>query len=218
MTQGVLFDLDGTLLNTLQDIAAAMNRALTRHGLAPYPAADYRFLVGNGAVKLAERVTKNQPALRQAVYDDYMADYAAHSLVATAPYAGITGLLDELRARGLRLAVVSNKPEADTQRVIGHFFAHTFDLVRGQRQDTPVKPDPAGPLAVAEALGIAPGDWLYLGDTSVDMICALAAGMQPVGVAWGFRPEDELWKSGARWVIHRPEELLSACPLPAART
>ena len=209
MIRAVMFDLDGTLLDTLQDIADAMNRSLLRSGLAPRPVPDYRYLVGNGAVKLAERVTGGRPDLRQAVYDAYMADYARNSLRATRPYPGIPELLSALRGRGLKLAVVSNQPDSDTRHVIRHFFGDAFDQVRGQRPDTPVKPDPAGPLAVAEALGIPPQAWLYLGDTSVDMTCALRAGMRPIGAAWGFREERELWESGAARVIRAPAELLA---------
>jgi len=113
-----------------------------------------------------------------------------------------------LQKQGVKLCVFSNKPHADTCRVVEHFFPEVhFAAVRGQMEGVPVKPDPAGALAMAEALGVAPADFLYLGDTDVDMICARNAGMHPVGVTWGFRDEEELRSAGAERLIHHPMDL-----------
>ena len=118
-------------------------------------------------------------------------------------------LLHALAERGLKLAVLSNKPDADTKNVISHFFPDVpFSVVRGQVEGVPVKPDKAGALLVAEQLGIAPADFLYLGDTKVDMTCACSAGMNPVGVLWGFRTAQELLDNGAKVLIAHPMELL----------
>lgn len=209
MYKAVLFDLDGTLTDTLADIAAAMNRALRLHGLPEWPVDAYRYLVGNGAKVLAERCVRDRQELASAVRADYQAYYETHNLVETRPYDGVPEMLRGLVDRGLALAVLSNKPDADTRQVVRHFFPDVhFAVVRGQVEGVPVKPDPAGALAVAEAMGIAPEEFLYLGDTAVDMQTARAAGMQPVGALWGFRTEEELRESGAAALARTPMELL----------
>lgn len=207
--QAALFDLDGTLTNTLTDIANAMNRALTEHGLPTWSVEDYKYLVGNGAKILAQRAVRDRQELAEPVRQTYQAWYETHNQETTRPYDGIPEMLTALREAGLRLAVLSNKPHADTVHVVKHYFPEIpFDVVRGQQEGVPIKPDPAGAFAVAEAMGIAPERFVYLGDTSVDMECARRAGMHPVGVLWGFRKEDELRESGAEAVIGKPEELL----------
>lgn len=210
MHKAVLFDLDGTLTDTLTDIAAAMNRALRLHGLPEWPVEAYRYLVGNGAKVLSERCVRDRQELAPAVRQTYQAYYQTHNLVATKPYEGIPAMLSALHERGLALAVLSNKPDADTKNVVRHFFPEIpFAMVRGQVEGVPVKPDPAGALAVAEALRIAPEEFLYLGDTSVDMSCALAAGMHPIGALWGFRTEAELRDSGAEFLAKCPADVLN---------
>lgn len=210
MYKAVLFDLDGTLTDTLADIADAMNRALRLHDLPQWPVEAYRYLVGNGARVLARRCVRERQELAEAVRQTYQAYYETHNLVRTRPYDGVPELLAALQARGMRLAVLSNKPDADTKAVVRHFFpAIAFDVVRGQVEGVPVKPDPAGALAVAAEMGIAPGEFLYLGDTSVDMQCALAAGMHPVGAVWGFRTAQELTDSGAEHLAQTPDDLLT---------
>ena len=209
MYQAVLFDLDGTLTNTLEDIAFAMNRALRIHGLPEHPVEKYRYLVGSGARMLAKRAVGQRDDVMESVLQTYQAYYQEHNLDRTAPYEGVTELLEALQKRGVKLCVFSNKPHADTCRVVEHFFPGiAFAAVRGQMEGVPVKPDPAGALAMAEALGVAPADFLYLGDTDVDMICARNAGMRPVGVTWGFRDEEELRAAGAERLIHHPMDLL----------
>lgn len=209
MLKAVLFDLDGTLTDTLADIAAAMNRALRLHQLPQWPVDAYRYLVGNGAKVLSERCVRDRQELAPAVRQTYQAYYEVHNLVETKPYDGVPELLAALHARGLALAVLSNKPDADTKAVVRHFFPDVpFAVVRGQVEGVPVKPDPAGALAVADRMGVGPGDFLYLGDTSVDMNCALRAGMHPVGALWGFRTEEELRESGAEFVAKNPMDVL----------
>ncbi|MGN0794335.1 MAG: HAD family hydrolase [Aristaeellaceae bacterium] len=209
MYRAVLFDLDGTLTDTLADIAAAMNHALRAYGLQEWPVEAYRYLVGDGAKVLSERSVRERIELAPDVRRAYQAYYETHNLVATRPYDGIPEMLQALAQRGLALAVLSNKPDADTQRVVRHFFPTVpFSVVRGQIEGVPTKPDPAGALAVAKQMGIAPGDFLYLGDTSVDMRCALAAGMHPVGAVWGFRTAQELLDSGAKRLAFAPSDML----------
>lgn len=210
MIRAVLFDLDGTLTNTLDDIADAMNRSLRLHGLPEWPVDAYRYLVGDGAKKLAERAVRGRRELALSVQREYQAYYQEHTRVKTKPYDGVPEMLRALQDRGVPLAVFSNKPDADTKGVVSHFFPDiAFAMVRGQVEGVPVKPDPAGALAVAEALGASPDDVLYVGDTSTDMQCALNAGMHPVGVLWGFRTEAELRENGAEKLAAQPEDVLT---------
>lgn len=209
MWKAVVFDLDGTLTNTLQDIAIAMNRALRLTGLEEYPTDAYRYMVGNGAKTLAIRAAGTHPDKAGDVLRLYQSYYEKHATDTTRPYEGIPELLRALEERGLKLCVLSNKPHADTVNVIRHFFPDTnWAVVRGQMDGVAVKPDPAGALAIAQKLGVKPEECLYLGDTSVDMLTAGRAGMTAVGVLWGFRGEKELRESGASRIIASPRELL----------
>ncbi len=207
--RAVLFDLDGTLVNTLEDIASAMNYALERYGLPAWQVADYRYLVGNGARKLAERAVRDRADMKEMVLNAYQHQYETHCMALSAPYPGIPRLLQSLSRRGLRLCVFSNKPDADTCRIIQHYFpGPVFQAVHGQREGIPVKPDPQGALEMAGELGISPGEFLYLGDTGTDMICANRAGMTAIGVLWGFRDRAELEENGARFCLEKPEDLI----------
>ncbi|MBQ6174601.1 MAG: HAD family hydrolase [Clostridia bacterium] len=211
MIRAALFDLDGTLTDTLTDISGAMNRALRLHGLPEWPREAYRMLVGNGARVLASRCVRERQDLAEAVLKDYQEWYGRHSLVATQPYPGIAELLRGLADRGIALCVLSNKPDADTKRVVGHFFPETaFACVRGQRPGVPVKPDPTAALAIAAELGFEPGEFLYVGDSGVDMTCANAAGMRAVGACWGYRSAEELLENGAARLARTPADVLSA--------
>lgn len=210
MIRAVLFDLDGTLTDTLEDIADAMNRSLRLHGLPQWPLDAYRYLVGDGAKKLAERAVRERQELALSVQREYQAYYQEHTRVKTKPYDGVPEMLCALQERGVPMAVFSNKPDADTKNVVAHFFPDVrFAVVRGQVEGVPVKPDPAGALAVAQAMGVLPEEVLYLGDTSTDMQCARNAGMHPMGALWGFRTEGELRDSGAECVLSQPLDLLS---------
>lgn len=209
MYKAVIFDLDGTLTNTLQDIANAMNRALRLLGLLEYPTDAYRYMVGNGAKKLAERAVGTRQELAAEALALYQSYYEKHTHDTTRPYDGIPQLLHALAARNLQLCVLSNKPHADTQGVIRYFFPDIqWSVVRGQMEGVPVKPDPAGALAIARELNVRPDECLYLGDTSVDMLTATRAGMYAVGVLWGFRDEKELRDSGAKLILSEPLALL----------
>jgi phosphoglycolate phosphatase len=208
----VLFDLDGTLLDTLGDLADSMNAALERLGYPPHPPAAYCYFVGEGVEILAFRAL---PEAHRAPTDvarcvGVMAEeYATRCLVRTRPYPGIPALLDALAARGIKTAVLSNKPDRFTQELVAKALASwRFAAVRGALPGAPVKPDPTAARELAEKLAVPPGEFLYLGDTGVDMQTAVAAGMYPVGVRWGFRPAEELLAGGARTLLARPEELL----------
>ena len=210
MIRAVLFDLDGTLTDTIQDISDAMNRSLRLHGLPEWTVAEYCYLVGDGAKILAQRAVRERQDLALSVQKEYQAYYETHTRVTSKPYDGIPEMLRAMTDRGFPLAVFSNKPDADTKNVVSYFFPDVdFKVVRGQVEGVPVKPDPMGALAVADSLGVRPEEVLYLGDTATDMRCAVNSGMQPVGVLWGFRKRDELEESGAKWIIAHPAEALA---------
>ena len=208
--RAVLFDLDGTLADTLADLANATNAALAAVGCPPHPRDKYRHLVGDGARTLCARAL---PADRQELVDTVLeqmrAHYDAHCFDETTLYDGIQELIASLREQNYQLAVLSNKPDDFTQRMVAHYFpAGTFQIVRGQVAGTPLKPDPAAALAIARQLGIPAREWLYLGDTNTDMQTATAAGMMPVGVLWGFREKAELLASGATTIVATPADVL----------
>ncbi|HYO57691.1 HAD-IA family hydrolase [Archangium sp.] len=207
--RAALFDLDGTLLDSLHDIGAAMNHALAAHGLPVHPLENYRHYVGNGARVLVERaVPAGRENLHEAVLATYHAFYAEHMLDTTRPFPGMREVLARLEGEGVKLAVVSNKPDAATRRLVRALLPDVrFSAVQGERAGVPRKPDPTSALGVAAELGVAPGDCAFIGDTSVDMDTARAADMYGVGVTWGFRDEEELLKHGARALARTSDEL-----------
>lgn len=208
--KAVLFDLDGTLTNTLDDIADSMNYALNLYSLPSHQVDAYRYMVGNGARKLAERAVGEHTELLDNVYEAYMEHYKNHAADKTHAYPGTHELLRALKKQGLKICVLSNKPHRDTITVVSHYFPDIdFDAVQGQVEGVPVKPDPAGAIAIAQKLNINPSDFAYLGDTYVDMTCAIRAGMHPFGALWGFRDADELIKAGAETLLESPPDLLN---------
>jgi phosphoglycolate phosphatase len=206
----VLFDLDGTLADTLADIASAMNRALSELGLPTHRLEDYAPWVGEGVARLAERaLPPDRVELLEPAVSAFRADYAANLLVRTVPYPGIPELLDELRGRGIALAVLSNKPDPLTRRLVADLFSRwQFEAVVGQRPETPRKPDPGSALTIARAAGHAPAACALVGDTPVDVETALGAGMLAVGVQWGFCRRDDLERAGAHAIVDTPAELV----------
>ncbi|RKH30344.1 HAD family hydrolase [Corallococcus sp. CA041A] len=210
--RAVLFDLDGTLVDSLGDIATAMNQALTQHGLPPHPEAAYLRFVGEGVAKLAERATASAPAALQGqVLATYHAYYDTHLFDRTCAYPGVEAALAELAAEGIRLGVLSNKSDDFVKRLAARLLPGvTFTAVYGERPGIPRKPDPTAALALAAELGVAPDACGFVGDTSVDMDTAKAAGMYGVGVTWGFRTAEELHAHGARAVVSSAGELLAA--------
>ena len=210
--KAVVFDLDGTLLDTLEDLADSMNAALSSLGLPPHRLADYRIFVGDGVEQLARRALPKDRSDEQGVRRVIAAmrqEYARRWDRKTRPYEGIPQLLEALSRRRIAMAVLSNKPEDFVQMLVSKFLpACAFAAVRGQRAGSSKKPDPAPALDIAQALGAAPAEFVYLGDTNTDMRTAVSAGMHPVGALWGFRSARELSESGAKDLISRPEELL----------
>jgi len=213
MTRAVLFDLDGTLLDTLEDLADAVNAALAALGFPEHSVAAYRYFVGDGVETLMRRALPPAAAadgsqLSRAV-DLQRAEYRRRWHAKTRPYPGVPDLLGELERRGIRMAVLSNKPDAFVGEMVRHFFpAVRFEVARGARPGVAVKPDPGSALGIAAEMGVPAADFLYLGDTNTDMRTAIGAGMTPVGALWGFRTEEELRASGAEVLISRPADLV----------
>ncbi|MDD2463393.1 MAG: HAD family hydrolase [Desulfobulbus sp.] len=209
--KAVLFDLDGTLLDTLEDLANAGNRVLTGLSLPTHPVDAYRYFVGDGIATLVERIlppSHRQPERIASTVADFQREYAENWHDCSSPYAGIPEMLDHLVACGLRLAILSNKPDDFTQLCVEKLLPQwPFAPIFGQRPGIAKKPDPAAALEAAQRLNCRPKEVLYVGDTSIDMRTARSAGMDPVGVLWGFRGADELQEAGAAWLISHPREL-----------
>lgn len=216
--KAVLFDLDGTLLDTLADLGNSVNRVLSGRGLPNHALDAYRYFVGDGATTLIKRALPSHltddPETVGMILKDFLSDYSRNWAVSTNPYPGITEMLSELARREIKLAVLSNKPDNFTKLCIERFFPeHDFAIVAGEVAGTARKPDPAGALAIAEQLNLLPENFLYLGDTAIDMETAGAAGMFAVGAAWGFRPREELLQHGARAIIDQPMQLVNLLPV-----
>lgn len=213
--EAYIFDLDGTLLDTMGDIAAACNAILAAHGHPSHPASAYARMVGNGIPTLMRRAwpAAALDKLTDEEFDRIVTEtrsyYAQHLWDNSRPYAGMTETLEHLTERGYGLAVLSNKPEELTKPLIAHFFPHIpFAAVQGGSAVRPLKPDPASASEVLTCLSLAPRQCFYVGDSDVDMITALRTGMRGVGAAWGFRGPDELRAAGAHHIVDKPADLL----------
>lgn len=207
--EAVVFDLDGTLADSLADLASATNHALTQLGHSPIELVRYRSLVGQGLKFL---ITHALGPGNEQQYDEALAlfsdHYDEHMGEQTRVYPGVSELLTNLRAMGLKLGVLTNKQHSTTLKFMSqHFADHPFDVVLGQKPDAAPKPDPAGAMALLTEIGVEPAKAVYLGDTDVDMKTGRNTGMFTVGCSWGFRP-DELADTGAQAIIDRPLDLL----------
>ncbi len=211
--KAILFDLDGTLLDTLEDLGNSVNRVLAEKGFPTHDLDRYRYFVGDGALMLITRALPKQKRKNdviQACFDAFQQDYSQNWKVKTRLYDGIAEMLDELVTRNLKLAVLSNKPHKFTKQSVDKLLSNwRFTIVLGQRDEVPRKPSPEGALEIAGHLNTEPENILYLGDSSVDMQTAVAAGMFPAGVLWGFRSAKELNDSGAKALLERPLEIIS---------
>ena len=208
--KAVLFDLDGTLVDTIRDIAAALNAMLERQGLPAQDLDGVRGMVGWGVRQLvAQAVPGADAETLTALTAEVMEHYARFPVVHSTAYPGIPELLAALRARGIATAVLTNKPHPLALVTVARIFPqHPFELVLGDRPEVPHKPDPAAALEICKALGIEPGEALFVGDSEVDVQTAHNAGMACVGVIWGFRGEAELRRAGAEVLVERAEQIL----------
>ena len=210
--EAIIFDLDGTLIDTLDDIADSANCALRANGFPTHPTEAFRLYVGEGVETLFERALpagKSDTATIAACVKSYQARYKDRWHIQSKPYPGIPELLDELSEMQLPIAVFSNKPDGFTKQCINRFFPGCrFSIVLGHRNGTPLKPHPSGAYYIASEIGVPPANTLFLGDSGVDMKTARASGMTPIGALWGFRSKEELLESGAKAVIDHPSESL----------
>jgi phosphoglycolate phosphatase len=208
----VIFDLDGTLLDTLEDLALSLNSVLKKHGYPTHTLDECRLLVGFGMKALV------QSSLPEEFRDDSVVEplmkemqeaYAIQWDVNSRPYEGISQLLDAIDGLGLKKAILSNKPDRFTRLCADKLLAPwKFDVVMGHHEGIRHKPDPQGALQIAGMLGVAPSSILYVGDSGIDMKTATSADMFPLGVLWGFRPEKELLETGAAMLVSSPEEII----------
>lgn len=220
--KAVLFDLDGTLLDTLDDLGDSMNAVLAARGFPTHPIRAFTGFVGDGVQNLVRRALPRESGSNEALVAEIVpmmrAEYARRWKDKTRPYDGVPEMLDALYAQGLRLAVLSNKPHPATVEVVKHFFPGAkFHAVFGARPDVPIKPDAGAALDVAKQLGVPPEAFLYVGDTNTDMQTAVAAGMYAVGALWGFRTADELLEAGAQVLVSHPGDLLTLLDKPSDR-
>lgn len=212
MTELVIFDLDGTLLDTIGDLAVACNASLALRGLPQHSYEKYCGYVGNGVMRLVERALPEElrtPHTVASLRADFVKYYTEHIDTYTKPYAGIAELVEELVRRDVRVAVASNKFQAGVEKLVGLYFPQVaFAAVLGQREGVPLKPDPAVAEEILSRTGVPRERVLYVGDSGIDMLTAQAAGLRSVGVTWGFRKREELAQAGAQHIVDRPEQII----------
>ncbi len=206
----VIFDLDGTLVDTIEDLTAAMNAALARFALPTHTARDCKMMIGSGAMRFAERAL---PSDKQALAEKVLAlmrdHYRDNCFENTRLYDGMGETVQQLRHRGLRLAMLTNKDQAVASRIIEHFFGpETFQYVVGATQSQRIKPDPGTTIGIVKSMELSCEDFVFVGDSAVDIATARAAAIRSVGAAWGFRGRDELIAAGADIIIDSPREIL----------
>ena len=210
--KAIIFDMDGTLLNTLTGLGSSANRVLATGNYPQHKIEDYRYFVGQGAEKLIESILPKNRRSEKNIRDclnSFIDDYTANWRDEAEPYDKIPEMLDILTGQGIRLAILSNKPHNLTLKCAEELLAEwRFEKIFGQRDGVPKKPNPAGALEIAEQMELLPGDFLYVGDTGIDMETANNAGMFAVGVLWGFRSRDELLKTGASVLLKTPMDIL----------
>ena len=208
----VIFDLDGTLADTLEDIADTMNRTLATFGYPTHEYDAYRYFVGNGLRNLVTQCLPESCRTDEIIktcFDRMIADYERNYINKTKLYDGCPELLDSLSSHHIKLAVLSNKADSITQKICNQLLGNwKFDVILGANELFPRKPNPQSALFIAEKMGVMPANVCYIGDSDVDMKTAIAAGFYPVGAGWGFRPMEELVENGARRVIDSPMDLL----------
>lgn len=214
--QAILFDLDGTLLDTLSDIAGAVNRALEKNGFPGRTINDCRAFIGDGARTLISRALPKDAATDDNIDDtidrclsDFRQDYARNWHLTTCPYPQIQELLDTLSGRGMRFSILSNKPHEFTVKCVERFLNDwPFEVVFGQRENVPLKPDPSVALEIARRMNVSPAACLFVGDSPVDLKTGANAGMDAVGVSWGFTDRERLLENHGGIIVSRPLEIL----------
>lgn len=209
--KAIIFDLDGTLLDSMEDIADSMNMVLKKAGFPTHPVAAYRYFIGDGMDVLVKRAVpedKRTPRILKNCLAAMKKTYSRNWAAKTRPYAGIAGLLNRCEAIRLKMGILSNKPDDATQATVDHFLLpEIFSAIQGARPNIPKKPDPLGAELMAGQMGVEPEECIFLGDMPVDIQTAQAAGMYPVGALWGLRTADELSEAGAKLLAVSPAAL-----------
>lgn len=212
MYKHIIFDLDGTILNTLEDLAAATNWVCAQHGWPAHEVEEYKYFVGNGAPKLLSRVVPDgvelTDALHQQLLEEFTRRYNDHKEDKTTVYAGMPQALKRLKEAGITLAVLSNKPHGAAFPVVERYYPCIFDAVQGALDGLPVKPDPTLLHRLMGELGATEADTLFVGDSNVDIRTAKNGGLTGCGVLWGFRTRAELEAEGADFIAETPEKLV----------
>ncbi|MBE6750145.1 MAG: HAD family hydrolase [Ruminococcaceae bacterium] len=211
MIKAVLFDLDGTLVNSLCDLANSTNYALNEFGFPTHETEKYKYFVGDGMPKLIERVlpdNKRDDKTQKEVLELFLSHYAKHFVDETVVYDGIEALLGEISKSGIKTAVISNKAQPMAEAVVDKLFGQRFNIVCGKQEGFPAKPDPTLTLKVIEELKVKPNECLFVGDSGMDMAVAVNADCIGVGVLWGFRTKEELEQNGAKYIVSNPSEIL----------
>lgn len=212
MKQLVIFDLDGTLLDTIGDLAASCDEILRRRNMATYTIDDYRHFIGNGVLRLVERVIPEELRNEEFVAElrkEFVAYYSENIDKHTVIYPNIMWLLEELKKRDIAVAVASNKFQSGVRKLVASFFPNIhFEVVLGQRPDVPLKPNPQIIRDIMQITSYSPNKILYVGDSGIDIETAKAAGVESVGVTWGFRSREELEESGADHIIDSAKDIL----------
>lgn len=209
MIKAVLFDLDGTLVNSLSDLAASTNFALTKFGFPTHETDKFRFFVGDGMAKLIERALPEDKRDKSTVshtLEVFMAHYREHFVDKTLPYDGIVSLIDDLK--NYKLAVISNKAQEMATVVTEKLLGNKFEIICGKREEYPPKPDPTLTLKIISELSVKPDECVFIGDSGMDMAVAKNSGCVAIGVIWGFRSEEELLLNGADYIAKKPAEIL----------
>ena len=212
MFKGVIFDLDGTLVNSLEDITNAMNTVLQKHNFPTHSVAVCQSFIGHGVrelvVKALPKAYQNEEWINRC-FTEMLAVYRENCTIKTKMYAGISDLLDELTARNIKLAVFSNKADKLTKKVVKAVFPDwNFEVVEGLKVEALKKPNPTVALEISKKLDLPVAQFIFVGDTDVDILTATSASMLPVGVVWGYRTKEELLASGAKYILEHPLDLL----------
>ncbi len=211
MIKAVLFDLDGTLADSLIDLADGVNRAISSKGFPTHDVEAFKYFVGDGIPKMIERAlpegNRDADTVNE-IKDIFLPYYAAHYADNTYAYHGMPELVNKLKEQGFIIAVVTNKEQHMANEVVKSLYGDVFDLIFGKRDGIPAKPDPTAALLAMKELGVTPDECVFIGDSGMDVATAVNSGAVPVGELWGFRKEDELLANGARYIISQPNELL----------
>ncbi len=210
MIKAVIFDLDGTLVDSLGDLCDSTNFALQKYGFPTHEKEKFNYFVGDGMLKLIERAIPKErfnTEVQQKVYLEFLAHYREHFLDKTSPYDYIPQTISELKEKGIKLAVVSNKNDEMVRKIADKFFKGSFQLAFGKREGYPLKPDPTSTLAIIKELGVSPKECAFVGDSGMDMLTAKNTGCVAVGALWGFRTREELVENGSDYLLENPSEI-----------